>query len=1598
PVSDYKLAISGNSNAINAYGEKQTLTINASPANNKVPTKINEAKVSIKLNKTIEGVSLSTETLTLDAKGQAVVDIVVAPTLTAAERKALAKDGISYTVTLSEPNHSVTVAKDKSGVEIPAAKYDISFNDSSKKQLSSSGDSAIISFRVNDKNGRVIANRDVTATLPKALVDSGLLTLDSAATQTTNSKGVVSYKVSVPAGLTKSQRDKLEAKKDFVLTAKAVEASGASSTISSSSIEISSAVEKSDIKLTSISSPKVVTVTDKQFEIQVSAKRSNGNAAAGEKIKLVIKGLPGVSIQGNEQTTNEAGNAKFTVNLSQDLSKEERTALVDSDIPYTAILIDGDGKEAKIEKKVDVVQPATSLEFSTITSPTISELGGSGFVNVRLTDKQEPNQPIKNKEVSIQLGKKAQDYGVTLDKVSNSTDFNGETTFKITIPEGLTTAQRTDLKAAGINYQLSYVESGIKYDSVIKKVAISKPKVVLDILNSSNQATYKLNNVGDNKVIQAQLNNQTDKTLIGGQAVSLVFDNNKLAQLLTVNGQLGSANIKADTDDNGVVSFDIVVPSNLTDDEKEALKGKSLTATLTESVTGKTQKVTVEVQSMTAAVLLSNTQSEPLNLNGGETQITVIAQDKDNNIVTGQKVFLALPATVASKGVTLVSGSQTTDNSGKAVFTIAVPNNLTEDQKKAIGNSFDIVLSAADASGNIVTKSATVSTETPDLNGTKENLTIGANKVVNTKGDSFKVFVRVADKDSAVKGREVRLNVDEPIKTGVSITNGTATTNSDGVATFDLKLESGANVDQALLEKGIKLTATTTTAKNTKLEQSYIVAVDTATIDNYQILVTSDKSTLTTGGDQTNATFRVTDSNGGILAGVPVQLSIANLAASGAALTTPSMVTTDANGQIDVGILLAANNINARLNHAIDIEAKITTPVYDAKGDVTLEVRERKTLSLSAIGTIIDITASETKLKDGQATTISTTLIDGAGQAIANADMELVNADGTIIAPTATATTNADGQAVFELSEDKLTFDSNGNLQVYARAFGENKINDQRSISSIDLIKVSQAGISFINIEDTYDVNEPQEIQIQIRADSAEQAAKLVGKAVEVQTTIGSLIPNYLDKFTDKVIVSKPIKTSDIKDNVVTVKVWLKSGLAGTTVLQATILGENVNGQPKYQVTADTRFRATTPAKMLFQTVKSVITPGSSTEVVATVKDKNDVPVEGQTVVFSRASDSSAGRLSAATAITDRRGEARVVYTANASSPIGGVVINGRLLNDSANIGTKTTNITVSEEAVYTTLAFANKLSSDDIYYTVRGSISVMDGSGRAVPNKEVSIKSYAVEYAQGKYCLLESTVTYQKASVPKLDEDGEVVKDKNDDPILDSTPDPLQKSEKTSESSRSGWKPTEDSNYNYTLDKDPILNEDKNGNDSLDAINPVAIIGGTLSDDGYTFVTDDEGRADFEIRYPMRYSNWVKVRFDATTFLNGSESTQSINYTLPSAESDLIINGSNLQTPWIDNESPFGAGGAICVNSVNIDIQEKDNLKRPKIPASTTVTLTPYSPNYSILWNGETTFNKHQQGYNSYIMNFNEAYSRGDTVTVTNNGFRMFSKVLKVE
>ena len=259
-----------------------------------------------------------------------------------------------------------------------------------------------------------------------------------------------------------------------------------------------------------------------------------------------------------------------------------------------------------------------------------------------------------------------------------------------------------------------------------------------------------------------------------------------------------------------------------------------------------------------------------------------------------------------------------------------------------------------------------------------------------------------------------------------------------------------------------------------------------------------------------------------------------------------------------------------------------------------------------------------------------------------------------------------------------------------------------------------------------------------------------------------------------------------------------------------------------------------------------------------------------------------------------------------------------------------------------------------------------MDGSGHAVAKQDVSLKSYAIEYAQGNVCLLDSKVSYQTAD--KLE----------------------RYSEQLALPMKSGWFNTEDPDYNYTLERD----DDLNNNNRLDAINPVSIIGSSgVSDDDYTFVTNEEGRADFSIRYPIRYANWVKVRFDASTRLNGSENLQSLNFVLPYLPEDVEIVNGTLKTPWANNASAFGAGGVQCIESMSINIDE---------PRKTTkVVLTP-SQGFVVNIDGIRPINT-SEGFNSLVLDFDQAFLvkdsrkpivKGAEIRVSNSGFSFKNEI----
>ena len=228
-----------------------------------------------------------------------------------------------------------------------------------------------ISFRVSDKDGGAVAGETVTARLPSLLTQNGLLGLDSNATQTTDNKGMVSYTVSIPKGLSESNRAILESAGGFVLSAKATESSGASSNIDSKRVQITA---ESETIPKPTSAPNAVNVLKDSFSIQVDAKGPDGSAANDKPVKLTINNVSG-EYRRQREGHHSAGKATFKVNI-QNLTDTQRDNLAKNGIPYTVTLTD-DGITSESDT-VSVIMPVAEYQINkgTVSKKKLLSTGG----------------------------------------------------------------------------------------------------------------------------------------------------------------------------------------------------------------------------------------------------------------------------------------------------------------------------------------------------------------------------------------------------------------------------------------------------------------------------------------------------------------------------------------------------------------------------------------------------------------------------------------------------------------------------------------------------------------------------------------------------------------------------------------------------------------------------------------------------------------------------------------------------------------------------------------------------------------------------------------------------------------------------------------------------------------------------------------------------------------------------------------------------------------------------------------------------------------------------------------------------------------------
>ena len=587
--------------------------------------------------------------------------------------------------------------------------------------------------------------------------------------------------------------------------------------------------------------------------------------------------------------------------------------------------------------------------------------------------------------------------------------------------------------------------------------------------------------------------------------------------------------------------------------------------------------------------------------------------------------------------------------------------------------------------------------------------------------------------------------------------------------------------------------------------------------------------------------------------------------------TTINIRVTDKNGGIVSNVPVSINVSNAAM-YGLALDAP-SNQITDEKGLITVDLLQgtkgidsqldheslltvtanslegviKQTLPIIVSGTSANnVLSSKNTVNAGENFSLSGQIVDGVGNPVANADVVLYSNDKQA----GIGRLDNNGNFLFDLNSS--TLEALNNNFLFSIEVKGIEIN-QRIPDILTVVSTDSASISFSK---TPDIIVGAKQKITLNTPKAKN-----GDVVYISTNKGEILSN----------TSETQGSSRRALNVMNGKVdfYIDSSVPGKAILRA-----EYGNESRETILS---FVSINPTKLLLQTERAVISVGGSTPVIARVLDKDDAPVKNAIVQFTTIRDSSGGSLGQGVAYTDDSGVATVIYNAGSNpTSTNGVDIKAQVQSvklpnnqeKSVNPIQATSAITVQTKSTYISFAFADKVSSDEseIYYFRRGSASVLNSSGKPAINQQVSINLTPDSYLKGffKINMVEGTPTESFNSVVCENED------KNNNGILD-------------------------------------LGEDFNNNKQLDPINVAAVLTESGQEVGsgknFNFITDDNGRVDFSIRYPKQYANWYRAKVTVNTRVDGSESQQSRVIDFPALVDDIDIS-----IPIRPNtNSPFG-------------------------------------------------------------------------------------------
>lgn len=539
-------------------------------------------------------------------------------------------------------------------------------------------------------DGKVRAGQKVAIGLNDAAVSNGV-SLATASSLTTDANGNATFSLKVKANNT-SELANLVAN-GLTVAIKGTRTDGSGYTVTRK-VDISQPpVIIADLAGLGLSyDVQTVSVLGGEIHVKVVAKDTNGVVIPNTPVAIALSSLAGsrVSLSNNAVTTNSKGEAEFTIKVSEGAYDAN---LIKNGITFAVVGTNlNNGDQIQQTGTIQVVVPANALNPR--LTADVKAVTANDKVKIYASVKDEAGAFTAGTPMRLSLNPEAIAAGVTLSADSVIVSSTGNVSIDLNIPNGLTTAQLSNISVIGaINNP-----NGASINATLS-FSVQDPVNDNHLTIDSNRASLSL--AGDTALVTVKLLD-TNQGGIENQPISLAITDPRGGTTIK-----GTSQVLTNQYGEAVFTLDMKT-SNSTD-----LSSIKLLATNINTQGAKAQQLSqIGVHTPTALVpqldLKLKASKDKVQVRGDSIDVSVLVTDTNGSSQPNKAVTLAIPDYQKNGAYIRGASTLTSDENGWVKFTVVVDDSLR-------GSGY--------SAAQFVTDDLTVEALVKDSNGTERRQT-----------------------------------------------------------------------------------------------------------------------------------------------------------------------------------------------------------------------------------------------------------------------------------------------------------------------------------------------------------------------------------------------------------------------------------------------------------------------------------------------------------------------------------------------------------------------------------------------------------------------------------------------------------------------------------------------------------------------------------------------------------------------------------------------------------------------------------------------------------------------------------------------------------